>query len=161
MKKSLLIGFIGLTVTVNAQSVSRDVISSSGSHFENATMQMSWTLGETITETVTNGSNTLTQGFHQTFLSSVALHELDESIVFSAFPNPVLNQLNIEISDAELGSTIQLVDSRGSIILVQELHATSTIVDFSKYSMGTYYLHLVNLSKAVSKTFKIQKTNKS
>jgi hypothetical protein len=54
-----------LSLTVVAQSTSPTVIASSGEYFENANNSISYTLGEIATETFSNGSNILTQGFQQ------------------------------------------------------------------------------------------------
>ena len=60
---------------LSAQSVSPDVISSSGDYFEGSNASLSWTLGEIATETLSNGSVTLTQGFQQPI--SVVIHGID------------------------------------------------------------------------------------
>ena len=61
------------------QSTSPEVISSARNHFENGSAQVSWALGEPITETVSNGTNELYQGFHQTRLSWASIFEESES----------------------------------------------------------------------------------
>ena len=48
-----------------AQSLSPSVIASAGSSFTSAQFSMDYTLGETFVTTLSNGSNILTQGFHQ------------------------------------------------------------------------------------------------
>lgn len=53
--------FFGLS----AQSLSPQVIASSGGYYSNGSGSLSWTLGETMTETFTSGSPQLTQGFQQ------------------------------------------------------------------------------------------------
>ena len=58
-----LIAFLPLMCS--AQTTSPEVIASSGDHFSNATGSLSWTLGETMTETFSNGGHILTQGFQQ------------------------------------------------------------------------------------------------
>jgi hypothetical protein len=50
---------------VCAQSLSPSVIASAGSSFTSAQFSMDYTLGETFVTTLSNGSNILTQGFHQ------------------------------------------------------------------------------------------------
>ena len=54
-----------LSLTVAAQSLSPEVIASSGDYYENANASLSWTLGEIATETYSYGNNILTQGFQQ------------------------------------------------------------------------------------------------
>ena len=50
---------------VNAQSIERQVIGSTGTTFSNANTTMEFTVGETATTTVSNGNITLYQGFQQ------------------------------------------------------------------------------------------------
>lgn len=66
--------FIGLSLLssifawqVGAQSLSPQVIASSGGYYSNAAGSLSFTVGETVTQTYTSGSNMLTQGFQQPF----------------------------------------------------------------------------------------------
>ncbi|MBN2174518.1 MAG: hypothetical protein JW731_10310, partial [Bacteroidales bacterium] len=56
-----------------AQSVSPEVIASAGDYFENSTGSLSWTLGEVMNETFSNGSNILTQGFQQPFIVRITM----------------------------------------------------------------------------------------
>ncbi|MFC2176342.1 hypothetical protein ACFLR1_05175, partial [Bacteroidota bacterium] len=53
-----------------SQSISPEVIASAGGHFDNGTTQLSWTLGEVAIDTYDNGTNIITQGFHQTQLTA-------------------------------------------------------------------------------------------
>ena len=69
MKKLPLL-FLGLILNclTFGQSISPEVIASSGDHFTGTDAQLSWTIGELVIDTYTNGSTQLTQGFHQTNL---------------------------------------------------------------------------------------------
>lgn len=69
---ALLIPFI-----ITAQSVSPEVISSSGDYFEGVNASLSWTLGEIATETYSAGNIILTQGFQQPITVSIAGIDLD------------------------------------------------------------------------------------
>ncbi len=66
MKKFFLFLFafsaIGL---LQAQSLKPSVIASAGGNYSGASLQVSWTLGETFTQTLVNGNAMLTQGFQQ------------------------------------------------------------------------------------------------
>jgi len=63
---SLIVGLL-ISGFLSAQTVSPEVISTSGDYFSNASASLSWTLGELATETLTAGNITLTQGFQQTY----------------------------------------------------------------------------------------------
>lgn len=58
---------LGASIQSAAQSLSPQVIASSGGYFSNAAGSLSFTVGETVTPTVTGGGYTLTQGFQQPF----------------------------------------------------------------------------------------------
>jgi hypothetical protein len=53
----------------SAQSLKPSVIASGGGNYSGASLQVSWTLGETFTETLVGGGQMLTQGFQQVFPS--------------------------------------------------------------------------------------------
>ncbi|MCD4694622.1 MAG: hypothetical protein K8S16_00165 [Bacteroidales bacterium] len=74
-----------LSLTVAAQSLSPEVIASSGDYYEGTNNSISFTLGEIATETYSNGSNILTQGFQQPV--SVTIHGIDlDLLVFLEGP---------------------------------------------------------------------------
>jgi hypothetical protein len=61
-----------------AQFITPDVVASSGAHFNTGNTQLSWTLGEPLTDTYTTGGNILTQCFQQTELLIMGLEEYYE-----------------------------------------------------------------------------------
>ena len=66
MKKTVLIAIallIGLVISA------QEVVSSGGESQSVTGYQVSWTLGETVIETISSGGNRLTQGFQQPKLS--------------------------------------------------------------------------------------------
>lgn len=62
---------------ISAQSVSPEVISSSGDYYQGVNASLSWTLGEIATETFTAGDVILTQGFQQSITIAIAGIDLD------------------------------------------------------------------------------------
>jgi len=80
MKKLILIFVIFSASTVClAQSIERDVVASSGDHYENQNISLSWTLGEIATETYSNGNIVLTQGFQQSY--GLVIHGIDLDVL--------------------------------------------------------------------------------
>ena len=160
MKKPLLIFLSLLLWTLGyGQSVTPEVTASSGDHFTGTNAQLSWTIGETMIETFGNGSNQLTQGFHQTNLMVTAVEDLSESFQVSVFPNPATDVLNIEWSEISDPLTLTLYDATGKLLLRQKaLDQTMTkTLDLTAYSAGSYLLHLSNPDGKTIKTFKILK----
>ncbi len=62
-----------LIVELNAQTLSPKVIASAGSYASNASGSLSFTIGEANTQTFSNATNMLTQGFQQPFKATLNL----------------------------------------------------------------------------------------
>ena len=120
---------------------------------------MSWTLGEPITQTFSNGSATLTQGFQQSNISLVSVENLDPLIEIRAYPNPISDFLTIELSDNALNSEMQLIDATGKVVLLGRVTAPKFTLDFTAYSKGTYYLNFKNENGSILHTITLQKIN--
>lgn len=65
--KTIILVFIALVLNIAgySQNVYPQVIATSGNSFSNSQNKVDWTLGETITETLSTSNNILTQGFQQ------------------------------------------------------------------------------------------------
>lgn len=158
MKRILLLGVVISSVAAYSQTASPEVISTAGNHYENGTIQVSFTMGEVITETKSNGTTQLTQGFHQTNLSAVSVMDIDASITFDAFPNPVINMLTVNTGEEAIGYVLTLIAPDGRIAFTNKIEEKSQTVDFTEYTAGTYFLNL-SVDGKLLKTFKIQKTH--
>jgi hypothetical protein len=110
----------------------QEVVSSNGDSKSAAGVEVSWTVGEAVVATLIGGSNTLTQGFHQTKLTITAVSELLlPGIEIKVFPNPTQDFKLISSDDTE--------------------------INMSKYASGQYILKLTNKSRQPLQTFQIIK----
>ena len=159
MKKFMLI-FIGVFLinSARSQTASPELISSGGESFENATYQLDWSTGEIAVETYTQGSYTLTQGFHQDTYTVTALDELLFSDVkITAYPNPVNNFITIKNPESlEKELSIELSDTQGKIYLNDKFSETKKQINLEAFSSGIYFLNIKSESVTI-KTFKIIK----
>eukprot|EP00389_Voromonas_pontica_P016085 GDKH01025152.1.p1 GENE.GDKH01025152.1~~GDKH01025152.1.p1 ORF type:complete len:154 (+),score=3.96 GDKH01025152.1:49-510(+) len=152
MKKTL-IAFSLLAVSgVSAQ----EVISSSGESFATPNGGVDFTVGEVVIETVGNGSNTLTQGFHQTLLEIVGLEDHLSDLQVSIFPNPTDEFLMIEVSDFS-SLKYQLVDQTGRLVNQDELKSSQTQINVTQLSAGVYTLFLTTNETKVAKSYQVIK----
>lgn len=165
MKKLLLL-FSGLLIVsfVSAQSIERFVIGSGGGSYNDGTTYVDYTSGETVISTIGNVNNFLTQGFQQPFTNTyVAVQELPEqSNSVQLFPNPVVDQLNIQFTDpGNETCRIMLMDGLGQLLVdIEIVPASQPIfeIDFSRYATGHYYLRIYQ-GKELIQTGKIIKIN--
>ena len=140
------------SVSVFAQ----DVVSTQGDSYSNVNGNIDYTIGEVVINTVSDGSNDLTQGFHQTKweLVSIEQHVLDYEATF--FPNPTEDILNIRTSEFE-NVTFNLYNVQGALVRQGSLTGNLTQIQLNEMKSGHYSLVLNNKTENL-KTFKIIKT---
>ena len=145
------------------QILSPTVITTAGDEYSNSYAKMSVTIGEPVTETVTNNGTTLTQGFQQGVYYVVNVEEnIISGINTNIYPNPVTNIMNIEITGVKENVLLTLVDANGKYLLNENYESNELIhtIDFSKYSTGSYFIKIALEKSGYFKTVKIVKANK-
>jgi hypothetical protein len=144
-----------------AQSLTPEVVATAGDHFATAGAQMSWTLGEPVIETYTSPTTQLTQGFHQTTLSIVAVNDPASDFQVRVYPNPTADRVNIEAQASSPAFGVAIFDAQGRALLIQSAapQAPLRTLDLSGYAPGLYLLHLRSQDGQNIQAFKIIKQN--
>ena len=158
MIKNLTILFVALLISqfYCCQTISNEVISSAGETQSNATVSIDFSVGELAIETISNSSNTLTQGFHQTQFLYINLTEISEPINVISYPNPVVSELIVEIPNNSQTMDLIIYSMEGKIIDSFRINETLKI-SFSKFTPGTYIISLKNNTELI-KSYKIIKS---
>ena len=173
MKKiSLLLGTSIWSYVMFAQSITPQVIASTGAFAANANGSLSYTVGEmTMVETFSAGGSFLTQGFQQPNEKITGLIDLTQSEFgsFVVYPNPVVDNLyyGFQFPGPGKASATLYNDIGQKITDVYEAHyETGKIVGQTKVSNlagGMYLLVLTFTSDAGGKphilTQKVQVIN--
>ena len=155
MKKTAFLLFsLFATISVSAQ----EVVATQGDSYSNASGNIDFTIGEVIINTGTDGSNDLTQGFHQTNWNFVGLEDHSPSYEATIYPNPTSEVLNIKTSTFE-NVTYTLYDAQGKLVLQDILSEEQTPIQVSQLAPGSYSLTLNNQTQNL-KTFKLIKLSK-
>lgn len=163
MKKQLLfLNCLLISVGIFGQSVSPEVIATSGDYYETANVKMSWTLGEIITETLETDAVILTQGFQQSNLTITSIEDLAESIAVNIYPNPTADIINVEFPEFTGKIYLELTNTQGQVLSTQRSLPEEAVSQFNltHLAVGTYYLRLIDEKRQNIKTFKIIKTDK-
>lgn len=146
------------TSVVSAQTLTPDVIASTGGYFANGTGSLSFTLGEPVIPTYGDGSNILTEGFQQTDYSFTAVDEITPANVgISVYPNPFASTFTIQNSGAKQLHA-EIIDVTGKVILEKELTTQKTMVNLSNLSDALYFLRVYDETGTTVQTFKIEKS---
>ena len=151
MKTLLLFG--ALTLSLN--SLGQEVVSTQGDSYSNASGNIDFTIGEVIINTGTDGTNDLTQGFHQTNWNFLGMEDFVPNYEVNIFPNPTSDVLNIKTSTFE-NVTYTLYDVQGKLVMQDILSAEQTPIQVSQLAPGSYSLTLNNDTQKL-KTFKLIK----
>ena len=152
MKKNTLVLFsFFVSIAVTAQ----EVAATQGESYSNASANIDFTIGEVIIDTGTDGTNDLTQGFHQTNWNFLGVEDFAPDYEASIFPNPTSDVLNIRTSSFE-NVTYTLYDAQGKLVMQNILSAEQTPIQVSQLDPGSYSLTLNNETQNL-KTFKLIK----
>ena len=133
----------------------QEAISTQGDSYSNESGRVDFTIGEVVINTLTDGVNDITQGFHQTNWNFVGLDDHNPSFEVTIFPNPTEDILNIRTSTFE-DVTYSIYDALGRLILQDKLSAELSTVSASKLASGCYSVVLYKKGKKL-KTFKLVK----
>lgn len=148
-------------------SISRDVIATAGDFFTSAAGSLSWTLGETVIETVENGSINviLTQGFQQSDERDfpIGIRELYANNVFvNLYPNPAVESVRMDVKfDKNSRIKIELVDMLGRVLNSDRLdlmkgQLSNYQLDVSALASGMYLFRLTDNGNLLN-AYKFQK----
>jgi hypothetical protein len=155
MKYSFIILILFLAGSVVS---AQHVVSSNGDSQSAGGVDVSWTVGEAVIETLVGGSTILTQGFHQTKLTITAVSELlIPGLEIKVFPNPTQDFLTVHFSEYIEGSRYFLYDFSGKLLENKLIHSADMEIDMKKYASGQYILKLASKSRQPIQTFQIVK----
>lgn len=156
--RKILLGLVLVSSTATfAQSVTPEVTATAGAHFAIPNYQMSWTLGEPITQTLSNSSAQFTQGFQQSNISVVGIDDYDFSYEVEVFPNPTVDVVHVKLSELVQEGRISIVDPTGKRIYENEMDSDDFILDFAPYAQGTYFLNFSSSNGELLHTVRLQK----
>lgn len=138
--------------------LAQQVVATAGSSMSNASGSITYTIGEGVSQTISKGDKTLTQGFHQTTLSVSSISEIKGlNYAVTVFPNPTNDFVTLLVEKENvLGFLYQIFDLNGKLLSQKELKSNRTSVPFQHLSVGFYLLKVSNGSQEV-KSFKVIK----
>jgi hypothetical protein len=151
IKHTLLFLTLLTTLSVTAQ----EVVSTQGDSYSNASGSIDFTIGEVVINTGTDGTNDLTQGFHQSNWNFLGVDDFAPNYEAIVYPNPTEDVLNIRTSTFE-NVTYTLYDALGKRVMQDKLSAERTPIQVSQLAPGSYSLTLNNERQNL-KTFKLIK----
>lgn len=151
-KQLLLLCAIGAVLS----GTSQEVVASGGGNHTNTNASISYTVGEPVIFTGTDGSNDLTQGFQQTNWNFVSVEDYNSNYDVSIYPNPAQEQLNINTDKYDKVEYL-LINASGQVVSSGKLVSSNTSINVANLAMGEYSLVLKKENEKL-KNYNIIKT---
>ncbi len=110
-----------LVGSTRAQSPTQ-VVASGGGFITGSSGSLSFTIGETFTQTFTSSGDILSQGFQQPLTAGISKSLPGSAQTCMAYPNPANNQVFVEIQSPTGGeTTIDVYDDHGRLLISKEV----------------------------------------
>lgn len=142
---------------VGTQIQAQELISTAGNTADDGTTQIAFSIGESVTVTHQDGTNQLTQGFHQ---GEVTVSFIEENLLqLKVYPNP--NNGIFQLTKDDLSPVIYKIYSlQGEFIENGTFSALQKEFNLSHFANGNYLLEIATAEDNQQKTIlKISKTN--
>lgn len=124
---------------------------------------VAFSIGQVFFQVVEDPQISFSEGVQQAFEISIidgVEEEKPFSFAISAFPNPIMDVLHIELKDEFSGTVMfQVHDAIGNLIQEGEASSSKFTIQTTNWSGGAYYLHVYNTDSLQSSTLKIVKTS--
>ena len=156
-RKILLVFFVMIFFNSTfSQTISKQVIGSSGKTLTNSNLKINYSIGEPIVGLMTVGANQLGNGFHPSLnIQALSVEESSLDIQFKVYPHPT-SQL-LYVSHPELDSfLIKISNLNGELIYSSYINKEEPL-DISNYSLGIYLITIENKETNKKNTYKIIK----
>ena len=140
-----ILGCCVITFSVNAQSISSEVIGTAGNDMLSPDVALSYTIGEPAVNYWNVGGKFLTEGFQQNEVIITSISESNEAVNLNVYPNPFATSFNVDFNS---GSDYALVVSDGlGRIVKSETDLTGIdryTMDMKNMAAGIYYLNVLD-----------------
>lgn len=124
---------------------------------------VAFSIGQVFFQVVEDPQISFSEGVQQAFEISIidgVEEEKPFSFAISAFPNPIMDVLHIELKDEFSGTVMfQVHDAIGNLIQEGEASSSKFTIQTTNWSGGAYYLHVYITDSLQSSTLKIVKTS--
>lgn len=151
--------FILFSISLSIDVVCQDGFTCSGGSVVSKGGNASYSVGQTFYTSTERSEGSVSAGVQHTYeiIVSVEIEDSNFCLKANAYPNPVSDFLILTVNDFKEAYMYQIVDINGKQIANGQLCAMGVQLDFSKYTLGSYYVHIISIKKEKMKTFKVIK----
>lgn len=153
IKLSVLLLSIG--ISVQAQQAT----TTTGGDASGSGGTVAYSVGQVVYTTNTDASGTVSQGVQHAYeIFTLGIKETALNISLTAFPNPTMDNLTLQISDYNNEQlSYQLFDMQGKQLSNGQITAQQTQINMNSLPTATYFVNVVNQENKKVQSFKIIK----
>ena len=142
-------GFVQAQQSANAAG--GDAMGSGGS--------AAYSVGQVVYTANTSPSGTVSQGVQQAYeIFLIGINETELNSSLSVFPNPILDNLTLQISNYNNEKlSFYLYDLQGKLLNKEQIIAEQTQINTSSLPPATYFIEVLNQENKQVQSFKIIK----
>ena len=156
MKYLILVLTLTFSSLSFSQSISKQVVGTSGKTQSNGNLKLSYTVGEPVIGLMTAGGNQLGNGYYPAMdLQALSVEDNVLDVQLKVYPNPTSQSLYVSHPDmSSFGITI--VDLNGKQLYQGTINKEEPL-DVSNYIQGMYLVTVENAAANKKNTYKIIK----
>ena len=147
-----------LLLFISTGTQAQEVIAASGGIESSASAIVSWTIGETVTETATGTNIILSQGFNQGDLILTVIKDPDiRGLEVKVYPNPASDVLKISVGEYfSEDIDYAIINMEGQVLKKNTLKGGESVIPIGNLSPSVYFLKLYrnNTELAIIKIIK-------
>ena len=159
MKTNKLLFTVIAIIVFNASAQAQQSANAAGGDATGSGGSVAYSVGQVVYTANNSPSGTVSQGVQQAYeIYSVGIKETELNISLSIFPNPIVENLILQISDYNNEKlSFQLYDIQGKLVNKGQIIAEQTQINTSSLPPATYFIHVVNQDNKKIQLFKIIK----
>lgn len=150
---------LGATLLIGGVGQAQESINTSGGVAAGSGGVIAYSIGQVVYQTNSGTTGIVAEGVQHPYeISTLNTSEIAVDISLSAFPNPTVENLTLQVSDYRNEKlSYQLYDLLGNLLNQGYITGQETQINTAILSSATYFVHVVNQQNQKVKTFKIIK----
>jgi hypothetical protein len=159
MKTNKLLFTVIAIIIFNASAQAQQSSNAAGGDATGIGGSVAYSVGQVVYTANNSPSGTVSQGVQQAYeIYSVGIKETELNISLSVFPNPIVDNLTLQLSNYNNEKlSYHLSDLQGKLLNKEQIIAEQTQINTSSLPPATYFIHVVNQDNKKIQLFKIIK----
>ena len=151
------------TNVIQAQNIKSSVVTTSGASMNQSNTKISFTVGEIVVKTVTDGTNSIGQGVVNSSITNIvtAIKETDfTKIKLKVYPNPFSELVYVDITESKISNILLTVyDINGNQINSETYNAGNNHIGINtqNWQNGNYIITISDIKGELLGSYKLLK----